>query len=248
MEHAWIHFAALLLALASGPGAPPSLPDPLVLEAPDELPPAPSEYLGRRIARTMHWTGAEWLLRETREQEENTALLLDTLGLRPGMKVADVGCGNGYLTLPMAEAVGPRGRVWAVDIQVQMILMLLERAREAGLTNLMPVVCNEIDPGLPARELDLVILVDVYHEVGYPEQLLQRVRESLAPGGHLVLVEFRLEDPNVPIKRLHKMSKEQIERELGANGYVLGWSFDGLPWQNVMAFRRDDDPAPEDGR
>ena len=250
MEHAWIHLAALLATLAaagagSPPGAPAELPDPIVLERPEELPPELREYMGRRIARTMHWAGAEWLLRETREQEENTALLLQTLDLRPGQVVADLGCGNGYLTLPMAERVGPTGRVWAVDLQPQMISLLYQRAQEAGLTNLVPVVCNEIDPGLPPRSQDLVLLVDVYHEVGYPQELLENVHASLAPGGVLVLVEFRLEDPEVPIRLLHKMSKAQIEAELGANDYALAWSFDGLPWQHVMAFRRADDVPDE---
>lgn len=202
-----------------------------------ELPPAPlTHYMGREIATTMHWTGAEWLLRQTREREEGTSRLLEALAPQPGDVFCDFGSGNGYLTLPLAELVGPTGRVWASEIQPEMLRMLKERAVRKELQNLSYVIGSAMNPRLPRSTFDTVLMVDVYHEISYPEQVLAGVRESLKPGGRLVLVEFRAEDPDVPIKRLHKMSKEQVRKELEANGYRLTWEYDELPWQHVLGF------------
>ncbi|TDJ77573.1 MAG: methyltransferase domain-containing protein [Planctomycetota bacterium] len=202
------------------------------------LPPPLTHYEGREIAQTMHWKGAEWLLRETRESEEHTARLLAALAVKPGQVVCDLGCGNGFHTLLLAELVGPGGKVFAVDIQQQMLDMLRVRAAEAQLDNIERILGTLADPKLPPDSCDLVLLADVYHEISYPEQVLAGIRSALRPDGRVVLVEFRAEDPDVPIKRLHKMSKAQIRKELEGNGFRLVEEFDELPWQHVMAFGR----------
>ncbi len=202
----------------------------------DPLPPALKEYQGRTIAQTMHYEGAPWLTRENREREEECSTLLKNLGIKPGMTVCDLGCGNGFYTLKVAEMVGPKGRVLAVDIQSEMLRLLDERAKEAKIANVEPLLGTLIDPRLPDGKVELILCVDVYHEFSHPVHMLAALRKSLAPGGRLVLVEFRKEDPKVPIKELHKMSKEQIVKELEPNGYKLVEEFDKLPWQHVMFF------------
>ncbi len=210
-----------------------------------EPPASLTEYMGRRIAQTMHYTGAEWLLRDEREREERTSLMLANLGIRPGMVVCDLGCGNGYLTLPLARMVGPQGRVYAVDIQPQMLEMLRARLEKEDIDNVTPILGSVHDPRLPAQAIDLVLMVDVYHEFSHPEHMLAAIHRALAPDGLVVLVEFRAEDPNVPIKPLHKMSKQQINKELTANRFRLHKEFDGLPWQHMMFFRKVDSANPQ---
>jgi len=202
------------------------------------LPPPPTHYHGREIAQTMHWLGAEWLMRPSREREERAAEMLKALGVKPGWTVSDLGCGNGYHTLPLARMVGPTGSVFAVDIQQEMLDLLEKRGQAAGLTNIKPVLGGAADPKLPPGSCDLILLVDVYHELSYPEQVLAAIRRALKPRGRVVLVEFRQEDPDVPIKPLHKMSKEQILKELLPNGFTLVEDYDGLPWQHMMMFER----------
>ncbi len=203
------------------------------------IPPGPEVYMGRRIVRTMHYAGAPWLIRESREREEDTRLMLERLRVEPGTTVCDVGCGNGFYTLQLAEMVGNSGVVIGVDIQQEMLDLLEDRAKEAGATNIRPVLGTLVAPGLEPASVDLALLVDVYHEFSHPEQMLAALRRSLKPGGRLVLLEFREEDPKVPIKPLHKMSKDQIRRELTANGFRLQEQFDGLPWQHMMTFVAD---------
>ncbi len=223
--------AVLLTAIAGALRA-----DPVELES---IPPALKGYMGREIAVTMHYLGAPWLTRESREREEECSTLLAALNLKPGMTVCDLGCGNGFYTLDLARRVGEKGEVYAVDIQPEMLRLLDERAKEAKITNIKPVLGSLIDPQLPPASQDVLLLVDVYHEFSHPEQMLRAMRKSLKPGGRVVLVEFRLEDPRVPIKLLHKMSKKQILKELPPNGYKLVEQFDKLPWQHVMFFEAD---------
>ncbi|MCH5373271.1 MAG: class I SAM-dependent methyltransferase [Planctomycetes bacterium] len=207
--------------------------------------PAPlTQYKGRRIAQTMHYRGAPWLTRDNREQQERCSLMLTNLGLKPGMTVCDMGCGNGFYSVQMAKMVGPQGRVLAVDVQPQMLEMLEDRAAEASVENIQPILGQLYDPKLPEGEVDLILLVDVYHEFSHPEQMLAAMRRSLAPGGQVVLLEYREEDPNVPIKPLHKMSKKQIMKEFTPNGFKLVKEFDRLPWQHMMFFERDERPEP----
>ncbi len=204
------------------------------------IPPPLESYKGRRIAQTMHYLGAEWLVRDEREREERCSLMLASLGLKPGMTVCDMGCGNGFYALQMAKIVGEKGHVYAVDIQPEMLKMLNERADKQGVANVSPVLGTFVDPRLPQGKIDLILLVDVYHEFSNPEEMLARMRASLSPEGTIVLVEYRGEDPEVPIKVEHKMSKAQILKELPPNGFKLVKEFDRLPWQHMMWFGADE--------
>ena len=200
------------------------------------IPTGPTHYMGREIAQTMHYTGAPWLVRESRQREEDCRLLLEALAIKPGQHVCDIGCGNGFYTLELARLVGPTGTVYAVDIQPEMLRMLAHRAAAEGLANIRPILGTAIDPRLPPGRLDLVLCVDVYHEFSHPAEMLARIRESLAADGRLVLAEFRGEDPAVPIKPLHKMTKQQVLKELEPAGFRLDRSFDRLPWQHLLFF------------
>lgn len=231
--------AILIANVASAPVCSAQDADPEV-EAPAKLPRPLKRYRGRTIAPTMTFHGAPWLTREERNREENTVLLMEKLGVKPGMTVCDLGCGNGYYTLELAKQVGPTGKVLAVDIQPEMLHLLSERAKAAGIDHIELIENTPIDPKLPENSVDLILLVDVYHEFAYPVQMLREMRKSLKPDGRIALVEFRAEDPLVPIKPLHKMSKRQILKEYEPNGYKLVEEFDGLPWQHLMFFARDD--------
>jgi ubiquinone/menaquinone biosynthesis C-methylase UbiE len=211
------------------------------------IPPPLTEYKGRQIAQTMHYLGAPWLTRESRQREEDCETLLKALKIKPGDVVCDLGCGNGFYTLKLARLVGERGKVVAVDIQREMLELLKEAAAAERIENIEPVFGTVIDPKLPDASIDLVLLVDVYHEFSHPEHMLAAIRRSLKPTGRVALAEFRAEDPLVPIKPLHKMSKEQIMKEFPPNGFTLVEEFDELPWQHLMFFQRDDAPGNERG-
>jgi len=235
----------------------PALAQELVHPAPpatekkpqEKIPPPLTHYMGREIAQTMHFAGAPWLTRESRDREEEPAKLMKALKIKPGMTVCDLGCGNGFYTLKLAKEVGPEGKVLAEDIQKEMLDMLGKRAEKAHLKNVEPILGTIVDPKLPDNAVDLILVVDVYHEMDHPVEMLAALRKSLSKTGRLVLVEFRAEDPNVPIKPLHKMSKAQILKELPPNGFKLVDQYDDLPWQHVMFFQRDEDwkgPAPKE--
>jgi SAM-dependent methyltransferase len=222
----------------------PAAPPP-AQTAKEKEPPALTHYMGREIAQTMHFLGAEWLTRESRDREEEPAKLMKALNLKKGQTVCDLGCGNGFYTLKLADAVGREGTVLAVDIQKEMLDMLKRRAAQANVTNIQPILGTTWDPKLPEGKLDLVLLVDTYHEIDHPVEVLAGIRKSLTREGRLCLVEFRAEDPEVPIKPLHKMSKKQINKELPANGFKLVKQYDEMPWQHVMFFERDDKWKPQ---
>jgi ubiquinone/menaquinone biosynthesis C-methylase UbiE len=206
------------------------------LAATAQQPEAPKTYMGRVVAAPMHWMGGAWLIRNKREREESALRMREELKLKPGMNVCDMGCGNGYHTLPMAKAVAPAGKAYAVDIQQEMLDMLQERNTKEGVTNMELILGTEDDPKLPDSSCDLILLVDVYHEFSKPDIMLAAMKKALKPGGSIVLVEFREEDPKVPIKPEHKMSKEQINKELSANGWKPVRSFEELPWQHMLWF------------
>lgn len=209
-------------------------------------------YLGRVIALPMSHRGSHWLIRPERDDEENVGEAFTKLGLRSGMTVVDMGCGNGFWTLPIAKAVGEGGRVLAVDIQPEMLGKLMQRGARNKRKNIEPILGKVDDPRLPENEVDLVLMVDVYHEFSHPESMLWSIRRSLEPDGVIALLEFREEDPAVPIKPRHKMSKRQILKEFQANGLKLVREYNGLPRQHLMFFGRDDgpleaiDPVPAD--
>lgn len=199
-------------------------------------PPAQQEYQGRIIAQTMHWQGAGWLIRNKRDREEATLRMREELKLKPGMSVCDMGSGNGYHTLPIAEAVGQDGKVYAVEVQPEMIAMLKKRAEAKGITHIESIIGEPHDPKLPPASCDMILLVDVYHEFSHPEEMLAGMRQALKPDGVIVMVEYRAEDDSVPIKPEHKMTKAQINKELTSNGFKLVREFDELPWQHMMFF------------
>ena len=192
-------------------------------------------YQGREIAHVMGHLGASWLERPEREREERTDLLLDALDLKPTDVVADIGAGTGFFTFLMASKV-PQGRVLAVDIQPEMIEYLNEGKAKRKIPNVQPVLGTESDPKLPANAVDLAILIDAYHEFSYPREMIQRITSSLKPGGRIVLVEYRAEDPTVPIKELHKLSVAQATKEMKAAGLKLLKNDDRLPQQHIMFF------------
>jgi 2-polyprenyl-3-methyl-5-hydroxy-6-metoxy-1,4-benzoquinol methylase len=234
---------------ASAQKAPPEAPDGQA-SALDAAPVASAarertEYMGRTIAPTMHFSGAGWLTRPTREQEEEPLKLLNALKIQPGQVVCDFGCGNGYHSLQLAKRVGPTGAVHAIDIQSEMLEMLRERAGPRGLANIKPVLATEAESGLAPGTFDMVLMVDVYHELSNPAEILAAVRKSLKSEGRLVLVEFREEDESVPILPLHKMSQPQVVKELEANDFKLIGQFDRLPWQHVLQFARHDSELPK---
>lgn len=205
-----------------------------------QIPAALTRYMGRRIAQTMHYTGAEWLIRDVREREERCSLMLANLGVRIGHTVCDMGCGNGFHSLPIAKMVGKKGLVIGVDVQPEMLSFLRTRMEKQGIENVVPILGSYHNPHLPPDTNDIVLMVDVYHEFSHPEQMLDSIRKSLKPKGLVVLVEYREEDPDVPIKPLHKMSKAQINKEMTANGFQLVKEYDLLPWQHMMFFGKDD--------
>jgi len=189
---------------------------------------------GRKIAGVMGMSGADWLVRPEREAEEQPEKALDALNLKPGMVVADIGAGVGYMSLRMARRVGPSGKVYANDLQPPMLDLLRQNAAKAGIGNIVTVMGDVADPKLPANTMDLVLLVDVYHEFSQPQQMLRKIRETLKPKGRLVLLEYRAEDPNVPILAEHKMTVGQVKAELEAEGFVLQPVIETLPRQHIL--------------
>jgi len=196
-------------------------------------------YMGREIARVMGWQAAPWLERTEREKEERTDLLINALSLKPGMVVADIGAGTGYLSRRMAKAISPSGRVVAVDVQPEMIAILQRNSSEAGLSNIKALLSTEQDARLPVSSIDLAIMVDVYHELSFPYEVLASIVRALKPGGQIVFVEFKAEDFNVPIKSLHKMSEAQIKAEAAQHPLIWEKTVATLPWQHAVFFRAD---------
>jgi len=244
MRTKFLGFGILGMTLLSGalrgadtsPLPPP--PEPLYEWKPGTPDGLGKWFLGREIAHYMSHQGAPWLERPEREEEERTSLVLPALRLRPGDQVADVGAGSGYFTWRMARAVGPGGRVYANDIQPEMLAILSTNVAAQGVTNVVPVLGSVTDPRLPTNALDLVLLVDVYHELDHPYEMMRAMAGSLKPGGRLVLVEFRGEEQWVPIKPLHKMTEAQVKRELAL--HPLDWveTLKVLPRQHILVFRR----------
>jgi precorrin-6B methylase 2 len=234
--HRWFRVVASLLALAAVSvalaqteryAATPASPDGIG-----------KRYMGREIAGVMGWQGAAWLEREEREREERTDILIDALALKPGMVVADIGAGTGYLSRRMAGVVAPGGKVLAVDVQPEMVRLLERLARQSGLRNIEPSLGSETDVKLAPASVDLAIMVDVYHELSFPYEVLASIVRALKPGGQLVFVEYRAEDPRVPIKLLHKMSEAQVKREAQVHPLVWDRTVNSLPWQHMVVFRK----------
>ncbi len=187
----------------------------------------------------MGMVGADWLDREDRAREEQPEKALAQLNLKPGQMVGDVGAGTGFYATRVAKRILPGGVVYAVDIQAGMLERLSSNAKARQLTNIKPILGTESDPRLPEGKLDLVLLVDVYHEFSRPQQMLDRIREALKPDGQLVLLEFRKEDPSVPIRPEHKMSVKEVTAEVTPEGYEFEKVVDTMPWQHIIFFRKN---------
>ena len=200
-------------------------------------------YMGREIAQVMGWQGAAWLEREEREREERTDLLLPALAIEPGMTVADIGAGTGYISRRLAAQVGTGGVVYAVDVQPEMVGMLRTMVSSSKLLQIRPLLGAADDVRLPAASVDVALMVDVYHELAYPREVLASIVRALKPGGRVVFVEYRAEDPRVPIKAVHKMSEAQVRREASASGLSWVRTAGGLPWQHVVIFRKSSNPS-----
>jgi ubiquinone/menaquinone biosynthesis C-methylase UbiE len=198
-----------------------------------------TSYMGRRIALPMSYHGIPWLNRPERVDDEKPDEMLAQLGLKPGMVACDMGSGDGYYTFRMAPMVGPTGRVIAVDIQPEMLQALSRRMEETKVDNIDTVLGELWDPKLEKASVDLVLMVDVYHEFSHPIHMLAAIREALKPNGVIALVEFRAEDPTVPIRPEHKMTKAQAIKEFEANGFQLDREYDQLPQQHLMFMRID---------
>ena len=201
-------------------------------------------YMDREIAHVMGFgpggQGAEWLERAVREKEEKLTLLIKSLDLKPGMVVADIGAGSGVISVLMAEKILPDGKVLAVDVQQEMLDRLRENTKRMKITNIEPVKGTQQTTSLKPGSVDLAIMVDVYHELEFPYEMLLDISKSLKPGGRIAFVEYRKEDPDVPIKLVHKMTEEQVKKEASHPEFGLKWSktIGVLPWQHIVLFEK----------
>ena len=222
------------LAAPAGPEAPP---EPAYTRRPASQGGTGKVYMGREISFVLGHRGIEWLERKERETEERPDLLVELLDLAPDAVIADVGAGSGYITFRLQPEV-PQGRVVAVDIQPEMLAAIEAREEELGVENVETVLGTVEDPRLPPSSIDGAILVDAYHEFSHPREMMEGIVRALRPGGRVYLVEYRGEDPEVPMLRLHKMTEAQARREMAAVGLELEENREGLPWQHLMVFRR----------
>ncbi len=195
-------------------------------------------YMGREISQVMGHLAAGWLERPEREREEMPNRLIESLKLKEGDVVADIGVGTGYIARRISPIIGNTGTIYGVEIQQEMLDILAEKMAEEGITNIKGVLGTITDPKLPPNSVDLAIMVDVYHEFSHPYEMMQNIVHGLKVGGRVVFVEYRLEDPNVPIKLLHKMSQLQVMKEV--TPHPLSWveTIDVLPWQHIIIFEK----------
>ena len=198
-------------------------------------------YMGREIAQVMGHQAADWLERPEREEEEQPEKMLNALKFTPGMVVADIGAGSGYLSFRIAKRVGPTGKVLAVEIQQEMLDIINRKMREHNTKNVQTVLGTTKDPKLPPNSVDLIIQVDVYHEFDFPHEMSTNMIKGLKPGGRLVFVEYRLEDENVPIKLVHKMTEKQVKKEMAQFPIKWAETIETLPWQHIIIFKKDGD-------
>jgi len=200
-------------------------------------------YMGREIAEVMGHLAAGWLERPEREKEEQPTKLLDALKLKPGDVVADIGAGSGYFTFRVTDRVGPKGKVFAVEIQPEMLAIIRQRMKDRKVENIELILGTESDPKLPANSTDLIFMVDVYHEFSHPWEMTTAMVKALKPGGRLVFVEYRLEDPKVAIKLVHKMTEKQVIKEMAAHPLTYVETLGVLPLQHIIIFKKKADTA-----
>jgi FkbM family methyltransferase len=229
----YLFLAVVALALPALAAEPPRYTR--VPASPDGI---GERYMGREIAQVMSFHGASWLERAERAQEERPDLVLAALDIRPGMVIADIGAGTGYYARRMARRAGSKGMVYAVEAQPEMKALLEKHLARHLATNVKAILGTTTDPRLPEASVDLAVMVDVYHEFEFPYEMLAAIVRAVKPGGQVAFVEFRANDPAVPIKTLHTMTEEQVRRE--ASAHPLEWvkTVRELPWQHVVVFRR----------
>lgn len=219
-------FAILLLAAMAALGYQAA--------ASKQAAPGTHPVTGRKIAGVMGMAGAAWLVRPERIAEENPDGALDAMDIRPGQTIADLGSGVGYMTLRMAKRVGPSGKVYGVDLQPGMLAELEKNAKAAGVSNIVPILGEPADPKLPEGQIDMLLMVDVYHEVSQPQAMIRKIRQALKPDGRLILLEYRAEDPSIPINPDHKMTVEQVRAEIEPEGFRLLPPIETLPRQHLL--------------
>ncbi len=217
------------------PGEPPARYEYRTVHDPDGI---GKFYMDREIAQVMGHLAAGWLDRPEREKEESPTHLMELLKIKPGDKIADIGAGTGYFSFRLSDRVGKEGKVYAVEIQQEMLDIIGKRMKERDVKNIALVLGTEKDPKLPADALDVILMVDVYHEFSFPREMTEAMVRALKPGGRLVFVEYRLEDPQVPIKLVHKMREKQVIKEMGP--HPLRWvkTYETLPRQHVIVFEK----------
>jgi len=196
-------------------------------------------YMGREISHVMGHQGAAWLERPERERDERTDLLVEALPMKKGDIVADIGAGSGYFAWRLAKKVGTSGKILAVDIQPEMLNILEANMENHGVSDrVKPILGKITDPKLPNESVDLALIVDVYHELSHPYEMTKKMVEALKPGGVIAFVEYRSEDPTVPIKRLHKMTEEQVKKEMTVHDLEYVETLDILPQQHIILFKK----------
>ncbi len=195
-------------------------------------------YMGREIAHVMGHQAADWLERPNREEEERPSVMIEALNLKPGNVVADIGAGTGYVSWRMAKKVGDNGVVYAVEIQQEMLDLIAANMKARNVTNVKGSLGTITDPKLPANSVDLVIMVDVYHEFSDPYEMMENICKALKPGGRIAFVEYRMEDPEVPIKLLHKMSLAQVRKEMTVQPLEFVETIETLPRQHIIIFKK----------
>jgi ubiquinone/menaquinone biosynthesis C-methylase UbiE len=230
--------SVLLLCALGSHAEPPITPSRYKSGMPTEPGGSGKFYMGREISFVMGHQGAGWLERPEREKEEQPNKLLKLLDLKPGMVVADIGAGSGYYSFRLSEKVGAKGKVLAVDIQKEMLDIIRKRMKEDKVENVEPVLGTETDPKLPASGVDLILMVDVYHEFTFPYEMTKAMIKALKPGGRMAFVEFRREDEKVPILLAHKMTEKQVLAEMAPHPVKHVKTLESLPWQHVIFFEK----------
>jgi ubiquinone/menaquinone biosynthesis C-methylase UbiE len=195
-------------------------------------------YMGREIAQVMGHQAADWLERPEREKEEQPAKLIEALKIKPGEVIADIGAGSGYYAFRLSKLVGEKGKILAVDIQPEMLDIIRKRSKEQKVTNVEPIQGTVTDPKLPVGGADTILMVDVYHEFDFPFEMTRAMVKALKPGGRMVFVEFRMEDDNVPIKLVHKMTEKQVIKEMEPHSLRWAKTLNVLPWQHIIVFEK----------
>ena len=202
-------------------------------------------YMDREIAQVMGHQAAEWLERPEREKEEQPSKLIEALKVKSGEVIADIGAGSGYYAFRFSKLVGEKGKILAVDIQPEMLTIIRKKMKDQNVTNVEPIQGTITDPKLPANAVDTILMVDVYHEFDHPFEMTLAMVKALKPGGRMIFVEFRMEDPKVPIKLVHKMTQKQVIKEM--EPHPLRWvkTLDVLPWQHIIIFEKKGEEEPK---